>query len=192
MGPRIRPGNPLRSLGLLRLKIWANGFSTPYPPTPGIVPLISCTAGHCWGLRRTSAPRHYRTAPASHSLPQTAVEGTGPLPPSNAPPRVSHQYNARQGRIYGLRSHFAWILRVGDRGSGAGSPCGILKPYILPCRGFWRECSFTAGGPTVRPFSGKLACDTHFNSQRRMRQIVEMPPLGGQGNQPRPGHISVQ
>gem|GEM_PF-3306049 len=67
-------------------------------------------------------------------------------PPAMPPPCVSHRHNARQGRIYGLRSHFAWTLRVGDRGSVAGSPCGILKPYILPCRGFWRKCSRTAGG----------------------------------------------
>jgi len=29
------------------------------------------------------------------------------FPPSNAPAAREHQYNARQGRIYGLRSHFA-------------------------------------------------------------------------------------
>ena len=35
------------------------------------------------------------------------------------PPRVSQRYNARQGRIYGLRIHLPKFLGEGDRGSVA-------------------------------------------------------------------------
>jgi len=62
MGPRIRPGNTAAEPRSPSPRIWAIGFSTPYPPTPGIVPLISCIAGHYWGAPQNTRPRHHRSA----------------------------------------------------------------------------------------------------------------------------------
>ncbi|MCL2382160.1 MAG: hypothetical protein FWC64_11350, partial [Treponema sp.] len=65
-------------------------------------PLWGCKAFE-QGLCGLCALRGLATGPLQQT-PQANV-----LHPSNAPAAREHQYNARQGRIYGLRSHLHGI-----------------------------------------------------------------------------------
>ncbi|MCL2380541.1 MAG: hypothetical protein FWC64_02980 [Treponema sp.] len=87
------------------------------------------------------------------------------------PPRVSHQYNARQGRIYGLR------IPHGEPAPEPRSPLRrahakwLLKPYILPCRAlYWwltRGGGIAGGRLNPRKLINHLTGERKFTVEKK-------------------------
>ena|GEM_PF-6190755 len=92
--------------------------------------------------------RYHRpaTPPLRAAFPGQPWRAHALFPPAMPPPCMSHQHNARQGRIYGLRSHLPKLFSVGDRGSVAGSLGGFLNRISSPAGAFGGNVGSRATG----------------------------------------------
>ena len=113
--------------------------------------------------------QHSRQHPFRAALPAQPWTPHALFPPAMPLAAREPAVQCPAGEDIRFKKPFAWCFRVGDRGSVAGSPCGILKPYVLPCRGFWRKCSSHArrGVACKRPVICLLY--THDTHDRRRR-----------------------